>query len=345
MKKLIATLLIAALLAVPFAFAEEEKTINIFTWEGYIDDATLAAFTDETGIQVNFATFASNEEMLLKLENNGGSEYDIVLASDYIISAARKEGLLMPLDHDKLTGWDNLNPIYLNQYFDPDNVYSVPYTVGSPMIVYNPELVEGEIKGFGDLWDPQFEDSLWLLDDARVTLGQVLHTLGYSYNTTDENELKEAAEKLNALKPNVRVLDYDMSYNYLTSGEAKAAYIFTPFVVLTLMEDPSLVAVYPEEGIGFGIDSMVIPAHAPHPENAHLFIDYYLRPEVAKVVAEWQCYINPNQAADALIDPEFAALSPFHIPEDLLATAEYVEDLGENESLFQDIWTDFHLAG
>ena len=344
MKKYIATLLILSLLLVSCAFAEEEKVINIFTWEGYIDDDTLAGFTEETGIKVNFATFGSNEEMLMKLQANGGSEYDIVLASDYIISAARKENLLKPLDRSKLTGWDNLNPAYLNQYFDPDNVYSMPYTVGSPMIVYNPELVEGEITGFGDLWDEQFVDSLWLLDDARVTLGQVLHTLGYSYNTTDEAQLAEAAEKLNALKPNVAVLDYDMSYNYLTSGEAKAAYIFTPFVVLTLQEDPSLVAVYPQDGIGFGIDSMVIPVNAPHPENAHLFMDYCLRPEIAAHVAEWQCYINPNQAADALIDPDFAALSPFHIPEDLLATAEYVEDLGEKESLFQDIWTAFHLS-
>lgn len=344
MKKLIATLLIAAMLIVPFAFAEEEKTLNVFTWEGYIDDTTLAGFTEETGIKVNYATFASNEEMLMKLEANGGSEYDIILASDYIISAARKEGLLKELDKSRLTNWDNLNPDYLNQYFDPENVYSMPYAVGSPMIVYNPELVEGEITKFDDLWDAQFADSLWLLDDARVTFGQVLHTLGYSYNTTDEAQIAEGAEKLNLLKPNVRVLDYDMSYNYLTSGEAKAAYIFTPFVVLTLLEDPSLVAVYPEDGIGFGIDSMVIPVNAPHPENAHLFLDYYLRPEVAAYVAEWQAYINPNQAADELIDPDFAALSPFHIPEDLLATAEYVEDLGEDESLFQDVWTAFHLS-
>ena len=115
-------------------------------------------------------------------------------------------------------------------------------------------------------------------------------------------------------------------------------------MVLTLLDDPSMVAVYPEDGIGFGIDSIVIAANAPHPENAHLFLNYYLRPEVAKFVAEWQAYINPNQAADALIDPDFAALSPFHIPADLLATAEYVEDLGENESLYQDIWTAFKLA-
>ena len=346
MKKIIAALLAAALLLAcsALSLAEEENLLNIFTWEDYIDADTLAGFTGETGIKVNFATFASNEEMLLKLEANGGSEYDIVVASDYIISAARKEGLLRPLDRAKLTGWDNLNPDYLDQYFDPGNVYSIPYAVGSPMIIYDPATVEGEITRFADLWDEQFADSLWLIDDARVTLGQVLHTLGYSYNTTDEGELGEAAEKLNALKPNVRVLDYDMSYNYLTSGEAKAAYIFTPFVVLTLMEDPSLVAVYPGDGIGFGIDSLVIPANAPHPENAHLFLDYCLRPEVAAHVAEYQLYINPNRAADALIDPAIAEMSPFHIPEDLLATAEYVEDLGEDESLFQDIWTAFHLS-
>ena len=344
MKKIIATLLLAALLLTACALAEEEKVINVFTWEGYIDDDTLSGFTAETGIVVNFSTFSSEDEMLLKLQANGGSEYDIVLASDYIISAARKENLLQPLDRAKLTGWDNLNPAYLNQYFDPDNVYSVPYTVGSPMIVYNPDLVEGEITKFGDLWDPQFEDSLWLLDHARVTFGQVLHTLGYSYNTTDEAELQEAAEKLNALKPNVRVLNYDMSYNYLTAGEVKAAYIFTPYVALTLMDDPSFVAVYPLDGIGFGIDSLVIPVDAPHPENAHIFLDYLLRPEVAAYVAEYQLYINPNQAADALIDPAIAEMSPFHIPEDLLATAEYVEDLGEKESLFQDIWTAFHLS-
>ena len=344
MKKIIATLLLAALLLSGLALAEEEKVLNVFTWEGYFDDTTLTGFIDETGIKVNYATFATNEEMFMKLQANGGSEYDIVLASDYIISAARKAGLLLPLDKSKLTGWDNLNPAYLNQYFDPDNVYSMPYTVGSPMIIYNPALVEGRINRFGDLWDEQFADSLWLLDDARVTLGQVLHSLGYSYNTTDPDELAEAAEKLKALKPNIRALNYDMSYNYLTSGEAKAAYIFTPYVVLTLMENPNLVAVYPEDGIGFGIDSIVIPVNAPHPENAHLFMDYYLRPEVAKIVAEWQCYINPNQAADALIDPDIAAMSPFHIPENLLADAEYVMDLGENESLYQDIWTEFKLA-
>lgn len=345
MKKLFAVLLAAVLLltGAVFAQAEEEKVLNVFTWEGYLDEVTLAGFTEATGIQVNISVFDSNDAMLMKLQSNGGSDYDIVIASDYVLSAARKEGLLLALDREKLTNWDNLNPQYLNQYFDPDNVYSVPYTVGSPMIVYDPEQVEGEITSFSDLWDPQFEDSLWLLDDARVQLGAVLRSLGYSYNTTDEAQLQEAAEKLNAIKPNVRVLNYDMSYDYFAAGEVKAAYMFTPFVYLTMLDNPNLVAVFPEEGIGFGIDSMVIPVNAPHPENAHAFLNYYLQAEVAKTVAESQFYITPNQAAEALLDPEYLACAPFNIPEDLLATKEYVEDIGEAESLYQDIWTDFVL--
>ena len=133
MKKILALLLAATLcLAGLTALAEEEeKVLNVFTWEGYFDETTLAQFTEETGIQVNYSTFASNEEMMLKLQANGGSEYDIVLASDYAISTIRKEGLIQPLDKSLLTNWDNLNPDYLNQYFDPDNVYSMPYTVGS----------------------------------------------------------------------------------------------------------------------------------------------------------------------------------------------------------------------
>ena len=258
MKKILALLLAATLcLAGLTALAEEEeKVLNVFTWEGYFDETTLAQFTEETGIQVNYSTFASNEEMMLKLQANGGSEYDIVLASDYAISTIRKEGLIQPLDKSLLTNWDNLNPDYLNQYFDPDNVYSMPYTVGSPMIVYDPDQVDGELTSFSDLWREDLADSLWLIDDARVIVGETLRSLGYSYNTTEQSQLDEAAAKLAGLKPNIRVLDYDMTYNYLTAGEVKAAYLFTPFVVLSLQENPNLVAVFPSEGIGFGIDRM-----------------------------------------------------------------------------------------
>ena len=147
MKRFLVVLLTLALcMGCCGAFAEEEKVLRIYSWEDYVDADTIAGFSEEYGIEVEFITFASNEEMLLKLEQGGGENYDIIVASDYVISSARKQNLLMPLDKDKLTNFGNLNPNYLNQYFDPDNVYSIPYTVGSPMIVYDPDRVKGEIR-------------------------------------------------------------------------------------------------------------------------------------------------------------------------------------------------------
>jgi len=175
---LVAVLLIALL---PGALAEEEKTLNIFTWAGYFDETTLAQFQDETGIKVNYSVFASNEEMLLKMQAGEVSDYDLILASDYAISTLRKDGGLLPLDKSLLTNWDNLNPDYLNQYFDPENVYSMPYTVGVPVIVYDPAQVEGELASFADLWDPQFEDSLWLIDDARQPGDAAVFDSSYGY--------------------------------------------------------------------------------------------------------------------------------------------------------------------
>ena len=193
MKKLsvLLALVLTLALALPCARAEEEKVLNIFTWEGYFDEESLAQFQQETGIKVNYSVFASNEEMLLKLRGGNAGDYDLILASDYAISDLRKTGDLLPLDKAVLTNWDNLNPVYLDQYFDPENVYSVPYTAGSPVIVYDPDQVEGEITSFADLWDEQFADGLWILDDARVVIGETLKMLGYSYNTTDEAQLNE----------------------------------------------------------------------------------------------------------------------------------------------------------
>lgn len=344
MKRFLALCLALSLvLTLAPALGEEEKVLNIFSWEAYVDETTIANFTAETGISINYAVFASNEEMLMKLQANGASEYDIIIASDYILSLARKENLLLPLDKEQLTGWENLNPAYLDQYFDPGNVYTMPYTVGVPMIVYDPARVAEPITSFDDLWREEFRDNLCLLDDARVMIGAVLKTLGYSYNTTDDAELAEAKEKLLALRDNVRVLDYDTAYMHLLSGEVVAGYLFTPYVVICQMENPDLVAVFPEEGIGFGIDSLAIPANAPHPQNAHIFLDYLLRPEVAAHVAEWQLYTNPNLAADPLISEETKQYAALNVPEELLATKEYVEDVGEYESVYQEIWMEFKL--
>ena len=350
MKKIVC-LLLAMLALVTCALAEtvnsaDEAVLNIFSWEGYIDYSTvIAPFEEETGIKVNYATFASNEEMLQKLTAVNGGDYDVILASDYILNAAREAGLMQKLDKAIVANYDNLDVRFTGQYFDPDSEYVVPYMSGIPLIVYDPSVVEKEIKGFNDLWDPSLADSLGLIDDARVTIGMVLLSMGQSMNTTDEAVLAEAAAKLEQLKENIHILEYENIHNYLVGGDISVAYTFTPFVAMALDANPDLKVVWPEEGLGYGIDGCFIPVNAPHAKNANMFLEYLLRPEVAAVCAEWQYYCSPNAAALEVIGDWFKARSEFMGLYERMDDAEFVLNLSpENEQKFQDIWTTFKLS-
>lgn len=346
MKKLLSVLLALSMLAaLPLlSSAEEEKVLNIFSWDGYVDYASvIQPFEQQTGIKVNYAPFSTNDEMFKKLQENGASEYDLVIASDYILNTARLEGLMLPLDKEQLPNFANLDERFISQYFDPDNEYVVPYMSGIPLIVYNPDMVQIEIDGFEDLWDPSLVDSIGLIDDARVSIGMVLLSMGQSMNTTDDAVLAQAKEKLFALRENIHVLEYENLHNSLISGDISVAYTFTPYVALALDANPNLQVVWPKEGLGFGIDGAFIPANAPHPDNAHAFLNYLLDGQVAAVTAEWQYYCTPNAAAQEFLSDAYKNNPVFNGIYDRFGDAEYVMNLGADESKFQDIWTEFKL--
>lgn len=346
MKKLLSVLLALSMLAaLPLlSSAEEEKVLNIFSWDGYVDYASvIQPFEQQTGIKVNYAPFSTNDEMFKKLQENGASEYDLVIASDYILNTARLEGLMLPLDKEQLPNFANLDERFISQYFDPDNEYVVPYMSGIPLIVYNPDMVQIEIDGFEDLWDPSLADSIGLIDDARVSIGMVLLSMGQSMNTTDDAVLAQAKEKLFALRENIHVLEYENLHNSLISGDISVAYTFTPYVALALDANPNLQVVWPKEGLGFGIDGAFIPANAPHPDNAHAFLNYLLDGQVAATTAEWQYYCTPNAAAQEFLSDAYKNNTVFNGIYDRIGDAEYVMNLGADESKFQDIWTEFKL--
>lgn len=346
MKKLLSVLLALSMLAaLPLlSSAEEEKVLNIFSWDGYVDYASvIQPFEAQTGIKVNYAPFSTNDEMFKKLQENGASEYDLVIASDYILNTARLEGLMLPLDKEQLPNFANLDERFISQYFDPDNEYVVPYMSGIPLIVYNPDMVQIEIDGFEDLWDPSLADSIGLIDDARVSIGMVLLSMGQSMNTTDDAVLAQAKEKLFALRENIHVLEYENLHNSLISGDISVAYTFTPYVALALDANPNLKVVWPKEGLGFGIDGAFIPANAPHPDNAHAFLNYLLDGQVAATTAEWQYYCTPNAAAQEFLSDAYKNNTVFNGIYDRIGDAEYVMNLGADESKFQDIWTEFKL--
>lgn len=344
LQRIFVTLLVLTLCALPVSsLAAEEPTLNLLTWDGYIDAEILAAFTAETGIKVNFLPMASNEEMLLKLQQNGGGEYDIVVASDYALSLLRKGGLLQKLDMSQLSNYGNLDEAYLSHFYDPENEYVIPYTAGTPLIVYDPALVNVDITGYGDLWNPALADSIAIMDDARNVVGITLKTLGYSFNVTDPAILAQAKEKLMGLYPNIRVFDYDNAYTAVISGEATVGYMFSSQVYWALDARPDLKVVYPKEGMGFGIDGAVIPVNAPHPDNANVFLNYLMRADVAARNAEAQLYMNPNQAANALLSPEYLNNPALYIPSEILGETEFIQDVGEMETLYQEIYNEFKL--
>ena len=339
---LLALLLFAGLLMPTLSMAEEEKVLNLFTWATYIDDGTVAKFEEQTGIKINYTTFASNEEMLLKMAATN-NEYDVILASDYALNTLRKDDKLQKLDKSLLPNYGNLDPDFQSKYFDENNEYTVPYTSGTPLIVYNPDLVDIEITGYEDLWNPALKDNVVLIDDARNIIGITLKTLGYSFNTTDDQQLAEAKEKLMTLRPNVRSFNYDTPHNDMISGEVAVGYMFTPFVLLAMDGNPNLKVVYPKEGMGFGIDALVIPKNAPHPKNAHALLNFLLDSEVAGNTVAWQYYLSPVKTAYEFI-PEYLRENPaIKIPKDILGETEFIMDVGEYESKYQEIWAEFKL--
>lgn len=346
MKKLVSLLLSVLLLSgltLP-ALGNElvEKELNLFTWATYVDDGTIAKYEELTGVKVNYTTFASNEEMLLKMSASG-NEYDVILASDYALNILRKDDKLQKLDKELIPNYKNLDPDFLSNYFDENNEYTVPYTAGTPLIVVNPDLTDLQITGYEDLWNPELKDNVVIIDDARNIIGITLKTLGYSFNTTDDAQLAEAKEKLMTLRPNIRSFNYDTPHNDMISGEVAVGYMFTPFVLLAMDGNPNLKVVYPKEGMGFGIDALVIPKDAPNPSNAHGFLNFLLDSEVAGNTVAWQYYLSPVKTAYEYI-PEYLRENPaIKIPKEILGETEFIMDVGEYESKYQEIWAEFKL--
>ena len=339
MKKILALLL--CMLLLPVSGLAEEKVLNILSWEGYVDADTLYNFEQETGIKVIWSPMDSIDSMLLKVSEGGGSEYDLILSSDYSLDILRQQGLLEKLDISKLSNYENLDESFLNQKYDPQNEYVIPYVAGATLIVYDPSRVSFEITGYEDLWNEELVDSVAVLENARVICGMVLKTMGKSMNETDPEVLAQMKEKMIPLYKNIRSFGDQESYVGITTGEAAVSYTFASFAHLILQDHPEFKVVYPKEGLGFGIDGFVIPAGAKNIDNAHVFLDYLMRPEIAAHNADYEGYMCVNKAAVPYLSEAFHNSPAMNIPAENLATAEFVENVGALETTFQEIYTAF----
>ena len=341
-KKAAAVMLCAALTAAMATgvsvSAKDKDELVLYTWDGMVPQEVLDDFEKETGTKVVYSNFDTDETMLEKLSQAKGGDYDVVIADDYIIESAVKEGLVQKLDKDAITNWGNFNPLFQGQFYDPDDEYTVPYGAGIPLIVYDPDQVDIDIKGYKDLWDPSLEDSVAIIGAYRVICGITQLSMGESMNEDDVDVIARTGEKLQELAPNIRLIQDDNTQNALLNGEASVAFLYTSQVTQALKDNPDLKVVYPEEGLGFGILGTFIPSEAPNAEAANEFINYLLQPEVTAKCINSVGYYNTNKAADDLVDENLV------VPDDV-TKGESIENVSqEAEQEYNKIWTEFKAA-
>lgn len=316
--------------------------LNLYTWDGMFPQEILRGFEEETGVRINFSHFDYDEDMLAKLEETQGGDYDLVIADDYIIEVVIAEGLAQKLDTGRLVNYGNLNPVFMSQFYDPQNEYTVPYGAGIPLILYDPALTDVEIKGYGDLWNPALEDNVAITANYRVINGITLKSMGESMNTEDLAVIQSAGDKLLELAPNIRVINDSNTQDFLVSGEVAAAFLYSSQVSAALSARDDLEVVYPEEGLGFGIMAGFIPSQAPNADAAYAFIDYINRPENAAKCFEYIGYYCTNKAAEAHISEAMQKL--IVLPEGV-TEGEIVQNISqEAEDLHAEIWNQFKAA-
>lgn len=317
---------------------KEEKQMVLYTWEGMFPQEVLDGFTEKTGVKVVFSNFDTDETMFEKLSQAKGGDYDVIIADDYIIEQAVDAGLVSEIDKKVVTNFGNINPLYQGQFYDPEDKYTIPHGAGIPLIVYDPEVVDFEIKGYNDLWNPALEDSVALVGNYRVINGITQLAMGKSMNEEDPAVIAETGKKLLELAPNVRMIQDDNTQNALLNGEASVAFLYTSQVTAALAENPDLKVVYPEEGLGFGIMAAFIPSAAPNAEAANQFLNYLLEPEIAKQCMEHIGYYNTNKAADELVDPSLV------VPDTVTAGETIRNVSAEANEAYNKNWIEFKAA-
>lgn len=319
------------------AFSEE--TVTIFNWSDYIPEDVLEDFTRETGIKVNYLTYKNNEVMYTKLKLLKGRGYDVLVPSTYMVERLRKEGLLQPIDKTLLNNFKQLDPGLLNKPYDPGNDVSVPYlwgSIGLGVNTANPDAAA--VNAWADLWHKKWHDRLLLLDDMRGVFHMALRLGGHSTNSTRPEEIKQAYERLQKLMPNVRLLATEQTEQALIDGKVDLGTVWSGDVVLAQGKKNSIRYVYPKEGASFWMDSFVIPARAGNPENAHKFIDYMLRPEIAARCVKELGYATPNLAAKAMLDSATRNNPAIFPPAEIVDRAEFQRDIGDALALYTKYW-------
>lgn len=306
----------------------ENGELYIYSYGDYYDPEIISMFEEETGIRVIEDTYDTAEEMYPVIQNQS-VDYDVVCTSDYMIGKMADEGMLLELDKDNIPNLENIDPKYMemSESFDPGNKYSVPHTVGVAGIIYNTEMVKGEVDSWNALWDKAYADSIVMPDSVRDDFMIALRKLGYDQNTTSEDEIKAAAAELKTQKPLVYKYANDSARDLLADGSAAIGVVWNGEYVYTKDLNDSVEFVVPKEGTEFFIDTWAIPNTCKNKENAEKWLDFLCRADIAKINFDYLYYTTPNKAALDLIEDEYTSNEAIFPSEETLKNCSALKTL------------------
>lgn len=307
MKKLFCILTaVLMLMSIPFAASAAPVTLNVYNWGQYISDGsegTLdvnAAFEEYykkafgQEVKVNYTTYASNEDMYNKL-SSGAATYDIVIPSDYMIQRMIAEDMLRPLNYSNIPNFRYIDPDYTELYYDPKNLYTVPYTYGMVGIIYNTTMVEeGDVTDWDCMWNKKYAGKILQFNNSRDGMATAMFDLGIDINTTDHAELRSVIERMKEQKPLIQSYVMDEIFNKMKNGSAAIAPYYAGDFLAMYEGNDALAFKYPESGTNVFVDAFCIPKNSRHPEIAEAYINFMLSREPAVANAEYLYYACPN---------------------------------------------------
>jgi len=371
--KKIALALLSALMLINFSFgvsayefdettanmdysAYSGKTLTVFNWGEYLSDGSddmmdvNAEFEKLTGIKVNYVNFETNEDMYAKIKG-GGSNYDVIIPSDYMIARMAKEGMLEKLDFSRIPNYKYIDDAYKGLYFDEKNEYTVPYCVGKVGLIYNSKIVEGTVDSWSILWDEKYSGKILMINNSRDALGVAHFLLGQSVNTEDKAQWQAAADKLKEQNPILKSYVMDEVFNLMEQGSAAMVPYYAGDFLTMYANNPDLAFVYPKEGTNIFVDCACIPKGAENKEMAELYINFLADPAVAVENAIYTGYASPNKAV--LENEDYVSyLAEVHpdaqkiLYGDPGVSVEYYHDLpDETKALMNQLWEDVKVGG
>ena len=345
--------IILMLSIVPLPVSAAPVTINVYNWGQYISDGTDGyidvnkAFTEATGIEVNYMTFDSNETMYTKLKT-GGSTYDVIIPSDYMAARLIAEGMLEPLNFDNIPNFALVDDAYKNNAFDPDNLYTVPYTWGTVGLIYNSKYVdEVDVTGSWDLlWNPKYAGKILMFDNPRDAFAIAEQLLGIDINTEDRDELRTVSYKLIEQKPLVQEYVMDQIFDKMEREEAWIAPYYAGDYLLMADENPDLEFYFPKEGFNFFVDAMCIPTCCQNKEAAEAYINFLCDPEISGQNLDYLGYSTPIPSAKEYMDPEMAESEIAYPSAEVLANGTaFMYQQQETSQYCDSLWLEVKTQG